>query len=76
MRIAHHRPPGFGAARAFRIGCNVRMHFTVGNPLLPIASLVAGVFLTVAPRIVSFAVAVYLIFVGLFRLNGIYHFVN
>jgi hypothetical protein len=41
--------------------------------LLPIAALVAGVFLLVAPRIVSFAVAVYLIFVGLLGLNRIYH---
>jgi hypothetical protein len=52
------------------------MRFTADNPLLPIASLVAAVFLMVAPRIVSFAVAVYLIFVGLLGLNGIYHFVN
>ena len=53
-----------------------QMHLTAGNPLLPIASLVAGVFLIVAPQIVSFAVAVYLIFVGLLRLNGIYHIVH
>ena len=43
------------------------------NPLLPIATLAAGVFLMIAPRIVSFAVAVYLIFVGLVGLNAIYH---
>jgi hypothetical protein len=43
------------------------------HPLLPIASLTAGVFLLIAPRIVSFAVAVYLIIVGLLGLNGIYH---
>jgi len=36
----------------------------------------AGVFLLVAPRIVSFAVAVYLIFVGILGLNGIYHLFN
>lgn len=42
--------------------------------LLPIASLVAGVFLLVAPRVVSFFVALYLIFVGLLGLNGIFHF--
>jgi hypothetical protein len=52
------------------------MHLTAGNPLLPIASPIAGVFLMVAPRIVSIAVAVYLIFVGLLGLNGIYHIVN
>jgi hypothetical protein len=54
----------------------MRMHFTAASPLLPIASLAAGVFLMIAPRIVSFAVALYLIFVGLLGLNGIYHFVN
>jgi hypothetical protein len=52
------------------------MHFDAANPLLPIATLAAGVFLMIAPRIVSFAVAVYLIFVGLSGLNGIYHFVK
>jgi len=41
---------------------------------MPIASLAAGVFLLIAPRIVSFAVAVYLIIMGLLGLNGIYHF--
>jgi len=35
--------------------------------------LAAGVFLLIAPRIVSFAVAIYLIIVGLVGLNGIYH---
>jgi hypothetical protein len=52
------------------------MHFDTANPLLPIASLVAGVFLMIAPRIVSFVVAIYLIFVGLLGLNGIYQFVE
>ena len=49
------------------------MHLDAAHPLLPIASLAAGVFLMIAPRIVSFAVAVYLIIVGLLGLNGIYH---
>ena len=52
------------------------MHFDAANPLLPVATLAAGVFLMIAPRIVSFAVAVYLIFVGLSGLNGIYNFVK
>jgi hypothetical protein len=43
---------------------------------LPIATLAAGVFLMVAPRVVSYAVAVYLIVVGVFGLNGIYHFIK
>jgi hypothetical protein len=41
------------------------MHLDAANPLLPIATLAAGVFLVAAPRVVSFAVALYLIFVGL-----------
>jgi hypothetical protein len=50
------------------------MHLDAGNPLLPIVTLAAGVFLLVAPRIVSFAVAIYLIIVGVLGLNGIYQF--
>jgi Protein of unknown function (DUF3096) len=52
------------------------MHLTVVHSLLPIASLAAGIFLLIAPRVVSFVVAVYLIFVGLVGLNGIYHIVK
>ena len=50
------------------------MHLDAGNPLLPIVTLAAGVFLLIAPRIVSFAVAIYLIIVGVLGLNGIYQF--
>jgi Protein of unknown function (DUF3096) len=52
------------------------MNLDAAQPLLPIATLAAGLFLLIAPRIVSFAVAVYLIFVGLLGLNGIYHIIN
>jgi Protein of unknown function (DUF3096) len=41
--------------------------------LLPIVTVAAGVFLMITPRVLSFAVAVYLIFVGLPGLNGIDH---
>jgi succinate dehydrogenase/fumarate reductase cytochrome b subunit len=50
------------------------MHLDAANPLLPLVTLAAGVFLLIAPRIVSVAVAVYLIVAGLLGLNGIYHF--
>jgi hypothetical protein len=43
------------------------MHLNAANYLFPVA---AGVFLMIAPRVVSFAVAVYLIIVGMFGLNG------
>jgi hypothetical protein len=52
------------------------MYLPATQPLLPIASVVSGVFLLLAPRVVSFAVAVYLIFVGFVGLNGIYHIVD
>ena len=52
------------------------MHFDAASSILPIATLAAGVFLMIAPRIVSFSVAVYLIVVGLLGLNGIYHIIK
>jgi Protein of unknown function (DUF3096) len=58
---------------SIRIWYKVAMHLDAAHPLVPIASLAAGVFLLIAPRIVSFAVAIYLIIVGLLGLNGIYH---
>ena len=73
MILLEPRP---AAAGRTRICYKLPMHATGVQHLLPIASVVAGVFLLLAPRIVSFAVAVYLIFVGLLGLNGIYHIVN
>jgi Protein of unknown function (DUF3096) len=74
------RPIGAGARLgctrqgwAIRIGYTYQMHLTSAPYLLPISSLLAGLFLLLAPRVVSFAAAVYLIFVGLLGLNGIYH---
>jgi hypothetical protein len=74
--------PGLGAStRAShcrsgkaRICYKLWMHPDAANPLLPLVTLAAGVFLLIAPRIVSVAVAVYLIIAGLLGLNGIYHF--
>lgn len=57
-----------------RICYKIWMHPDAANPLLPLVTLAAGVFLLIAPRIVSVAVAVYLIIAGLLGLNGIYHF--
>ena len=51
-----------------------QMLFDASHPLVPMVTLAAGVFLLLAPRIVSVAVAIYLIVAGLFGLNGIYHF--
>lgn len=63
-----------GRVRSARIWYKLPMLLDAAHPLVPIASLAAGVFLLVAPRIVSVAVAIYLIAVGLLGLNGIYHF--
>jgi hypothetical protein len=70
-RAGESTPAG---GRSFRIWYKLPMHFDAAHPLVPIASLAAGVFLLIAPRIVSVAVAVYLIIVGILGLNGIYHF--
>ena len=71
QRAGKSTPAGAGS---FRIWYKLPMHFDAAHPLVPIASLAAGVFLLIAPRIVSVAVAVYLIIVGILGLNGIYHF--
>ena len=57
-----------------RIWYKRRMHPDAASPLLPLVTLAAGVFLLVAPRIVSVAVAIYLVITGLLGLNAIYHF--
>lgn len=52
------------------------MHLDPANPLLPIATIAAGLFLVIAPRVLTFAVAVYLIAIGVLGLNGIYHVIK
>jgi hypothetical protein len=70
--------PGMASHRRSRKGHRIWykrwMHPDAASPLLPLVTLAAGVFLLVAPRIVSVAVAVYLIATGLLGLNAIYHF--
>jgi len=61
-------------AKGHRIWYKRRMHPDAASPLLPLVTLAAGVFLLVAPRIVSVAVAIYLVVTGLLGLNAIYHF--
>jgi hypothetical protein len=51
------------------------MHITSAH-ILPIATLATGVLVLLMPRCLSYAVAIYLIAVGLTGLNGVYHFVN
>jgi DUF3096 family protein len=52
------------------------MHLDPANPLLPIATIAAGLFLMIAPRVLTFAVAVFLMAVGILGLNGIYHIIK
>jgi hypothetical protein len=70
--------PAYGRAIGWdiRICYKSKMHLDATQALLPIVTLAAGVFLMIAPRVLSFAVAVYLIFVGLLGLNGIYHIIK
>jgi hypothetical protein len=44
--------------------------------ITPIVALIAGILILIIPRLLSFIVAIYLIFVGLVGLNAIHHFVN
>jgi hypothetical protein len=52
------------------------MHLDAANPLLPIATMAAGLFLMIAPRALTFVVAVFLIAVGILGLNGVYHIIK
>jgi Protein of unknown function (DUF3096) len=51
------------------------MHFTVAH-ISPIVALVAGILILVAPRLLNYIVAIYLIVVGVMGLNGIHHFIR
>jgi hypothetical protein len=42
----------------------------------PLVALIAGILILIAPRLLNYVVAIYLIVVGLTGLNAIHHFVN
>jgi hypothetical protein len=42
----------------------------------PLVALIAGVLILIAPKLLNYVVAIYLILVGLLGLNAIYHLVN
>ena len=44
--------------------------------LEPLVALIAGILILLAPRLLNYIVAFYLIVVGLTGLNGIYHFMK
>jgi hypothetical protein len=51
------------------------MHLTADH-ISPIVALVAVILILIAPRLLNYVVAIYLIVVGLVGLNGIYHFMR
>ncbi|NVO16935.1 MAG: DUF3096 domain-containing protein [Rhodoplanes sp.] len=51
------------------------MDISVGH-ITPVVALIAGILILIAPRLLAYIVAIYLIVTGLIGLNGIYHFVN
>jgi hypothetical protein len=44
--------------------------------ITPLVSLLAGLLILIAPTLLNYIIALYLIIAGLVGLNGIYHFVS
>ncbi|HKH80784.1 MAG TPA: DUF3096 domain-containing protein [Methylovirgula sp.] len=44
--------------------------------ITPLVALIAGILILIMPRLLSYIVAFYLIFVGLVGLNAVHHFIN
>jgi hypothetical protein len=42
----------------------------------PVVAIIAGILILLMPRLLSFIVAIYLIFIGLVELNAIHHFIR
>jgi hypothetical protein len=50
---------------------------TLTDPhIAPIVALIAGILILIAPRLLSYIVAIYLIIIGLEGLNAIHHFIR
>jgi hypothetical protein len=52
-----------------------RMTLTVAH-ITPLISLLAGVLILIAPTLLNYIIAIYLIVAGVVGLNEIYHFVT
>jgi hypothetical protein len=75
---ASPRSSGAGVVLFLRnqaFAAEVVMHLTAAH-ISPIVALVAGILILIAPRLLNYVVAIYLIVVGLVGLNGIYHFMK
>ncbi len=46
------------------------MHMNMNLSLAPLVSLIAGILILVAPRLLNYIVAIYLIVIGLIGLSG------
>ncbi len=44
--------------------------------ITPLVAIIAGILILLVPRLLSYIVAIYLIFVGLVELNTVHHWVN
>ena len=42
----------------------------------PLIALIAGILILIVPQLLNYVIAIYLIVVGLFGLNEIYHFIT
>ena len=42
----------------------------------PIIALIAGILILIAPRLLNYVIAIYLIVIRVMGLNGIYHFIH
>ena len=51
------------------------MTLTVAH-ITPLVSLLAGLLILIAPTLLNYIIALYLIIAGLVGLNGIYHFMS
>jgi hypothetical protein len=60
---------------AFGTTKEVVMALTAAH-ISPLIALIAGILILIAPQLLNYVVAIYLIVVGLVGLNDIYHFVT
>jgi Protein of unknown function (DUF3096) len=44
--------------------------------ITPLAAIIAGILILILPRLLSYIVAIYLIFFGLVALNDVHHWVS
>ena len=44
--------------------------------ITPLVAIIAGILILLVPRLLSYIVAIYLIFIGLVELNAVHHWLN